>query len=71
VIENNHYFPAEILHTKFFRASDTHTSCAWKGIASYYSIEVGGEINSDAAWMPVKRLRLSQGGLPFGRVLKL
>jgi uncharacterized protein (DUF427 family) len=43
VIENNHYFPAESLHKKFFRASDTHTTCPWKGIASYYSIVVDGD----------------------------
>jgi uncharacterized protein (DUF427 family) len=24
--------------------------CPWKGTASYHSIEVNGETNSDAAW---------------------
>lgn len=50
VIENNHYFPPESLKTEYFKSSETHTTCPWKGVASYYSIEVGDEINTDAAW---------------------
>ncbi len=30
--------------------SDTHTTCPWKGVASYYNVVVGGEVNPDAAW---------------------
>ncbi|PIB37041.1 hypothetical protein BFP72_17335 [Reichenbachiella sp. 5M10] len=50
VVENNHYFPIESIHSEFFTKSDTHTTCPWKGQASYYTIEVKGEINVDAAW---------------------
>lgn len=50
IVEGNHYFPAEALHKEFFRSSETHSVCPWKGIASYYSIEVDGKENSDAAW---------------------
>lgn len=50
VIENNHYFPPSSIKKEYFKESDTHTVCAWKGTASYYSIEVDGEINKDAAW---------------------
>ena len=50
VVEGNHYFPAESVKMTFMKPSDTHTTCPWKGEASYYSIEVGGETNSDAAW---------------------
>jgi uncharacterized protein (DUF427 family) len=50
VVEGNHYFPVEAVNMKYMRPSDTHTSCPWKGEASYYSIEVGGERNTDAAW---------------------
>jgi len=49
-IEGNHYFPAETINKKFFNPSDTHTTCPWKGVASYYHIEVDGKINRDAAW---------------------
>jgi len=50
VIENNHYFPASSINKEFFKESDTHTVCGWKGTASYYTIEVNGEQNKDAAW---------------------
>ena len=50
VIENNHYFPADSIKKEYFKSSDTHTTCPWKGVASYYNIEVDGEINKDAAW---------------------
>ncbi len=50
VIENNHYFPLSSINQEFFRPSDKHTSCPWKGEASYYSIEVGSKQNIDAAW---------------------
>ncbi len=50
VIENNHYFPAESIHREYFKQSDTHSTCPWKGEASYYNLEVGGKINKDAAW---------------------
>lgn len=50
LIENNHYFPPEAINEKYFKKSATHTSCSWKGVASYYKIEVDGKINEDAAW---------------------
>ncbi|MEM9000291.1 MAG: DUF427 domain-containing protein [Bacteroidota bacterium] len=50
VIENNHYFPAESIKEEYFKPSDTHTTCPWKGVASYYSLEVDGKENTDAAW---------------------
>ncbi len=50
VIEGNHYFPHDSIKQDFFKSSDTHTVCPWKGTASYYTIEVDGETNQDAAW---------------------
>jgi uncharacterized protein (DUF427 family) len=50
VVEGNHYFPAESVVAEYFKDSDTHTTCAWKGEASYKTIEVGGQSNPDAAW---------------------
>ena len=50
VVENNHYFPSSSLNMQFFKSSETHTHCPWKGDASYYSIVVGGSVNKDAAW---------------------
>jgi uncharacterized protein (DUF427 family) len=50
LVESNHYFPPASLRMEFFRPSGTHTTCGWKGIASYYNVEVNGKVNSDAAW---------------------
>lgn len=50
VIENNHYFPSESINKDFFKESELHTNCPWKGVASYYSLEVDGSENMDAAW---------------------
>ncbi|MFC7356521.1 DUF427 domain-containing protein [Jejudonia soesokkakensis] len=50
VIENNHYFPPSSIKKEFFSKSATQTHCPWKGNASYYSINVNGELNKDAAW---------------------
>ena len=50
VVEGNHYFPAESLNREFFMPSEHTTHCPWKGNASYYHVEVNGEINSNAAW---------------------
>lgn len=50
VVEGNHYFPVESLNEELFKPSDSHTRCYWKGVASYYDVEVGGKVNTDAAW---------------------
>ncbi len=50
VVENNHYFPADSIKKEFFKPSNSHTTCPWKGVASYYTISVNGEENPDAAW---------------------
>jgi uncharacterized protein (DUF427 family) len=50
VVEGNHYFPKEAVKAEFLQDSPTHTTCPWKGVASYYSLQVDGETNRDAAW---------------------
>ena len=50
VVENNHYFPADSVHKDLLINSNTHTTCPWKGEASYYSIQADGKQNTDAAW---------------------
>lgn len=50
VIENNHYFPKDSIKEAYFKPSETHTTCPWKGVASYYTLEVDGAQNPDAAW---------------------
>jgi uncharacterized protein (DUF427 family) len=50
IVGGNIYFPHDALKAEYFRKSDTHSTCAWKGLASYYHIEVDGQTNKDAAW---------------------
>lgn len=50
VVEGNHYFPPNMLKAEYFKPSETHTVCPWKGTASYYDIVVNGQVNKDAAW---------------------
>ncbi len=50
VVEGNHYFPADAIKREYFEESTTHSVCPWKGTASYYSLDVNGKQNADAAW---------------------
>lgn len=49
-IENNEYFPPDSINKEFLRPSLTHSTCPWKGVASYYSLAADGKENIDAAW---------------------
>ena len=49
-VEGNVYFPPDTIRREFFKPSDTHTICPWKGTASYYTVAVDGKENKDAAW---------------------
>lgn len=50
MVEGNHYFPPDSVNWEYFRESQDHTVCPWKGIASYYDIVVDGQINKGGAW---------------------
>lgn len=50
IVEGNHYFPPGSIKMEYFRQSDSHTSCPWKGTASYYDLVVDGRVNPGAAW---------------------
>jgi uncharacterized protein (DUF427 family) len=50
IVEGNHYFPIESVRADVLAPSATTSICPWKGTASYYSLEVDGQQNRDAAW---------------------
>lgn len=50
VVEGNHYFPADSVKKEFLVDSGTTSTCYWKGKASYYSVVVDSQENTDAAW---------------------
>ena len=70
IVESNHYFPHESLNKEYFLESDKITSCFWKGKASYYSLVVNGETNTDAAWYypdAKKKAKKIEGMVAFWR----
>ncbi len=74
VVEGNHYFPPDALKKEFFEESATHTTCGWKGVASYFSIVVGEEKNKDAAWYypePKDAAKNIKGYVAFWRGVKV
>ncbi|MBA3836281.1 MAG: DUF427 domain-containing protein [Sphingomonas sp.] len=50
VVEGNHYFPPDAVRMDLLEDSGTHSTCPWKGVASYKTIVVAGERNADAVW---------------------
>jgi uncharacterized protein (DUF427 family) len=50
IVEGNHYFPISDVRLELLRPSSTHTTCHWKGVASYYDVVIGDQVNTDAAW---------------------
>lgn len=73
-VEGNHYFPPESINKAFLKDTSTHTICPWKGQASYYSIEVNGEVNKDAAWYypdPKHAAKQISGYVAFWRGVKV
>jgi uncharacterized protein (DUF427 family) len=74
VVDGNQYFPADSLNMEYFKPSNTNTTCGWKGVASYYSVEVSGETNKDAAWYypePKDAAKQIKGHIAFWRGVKV
>jgi len=73
-VESNHYFPPDSLNKEYFQSSGTHTTCPWKGEASYYSLIVSGEENRDAAWYypePKEAAKKIKNYVAFGKDVKV
>lgn len=50
IVDGNHYFPPDSVNRDFLQESSAHTTCPWKGQASYYNVKVNGDVNRSAAW---------------------
>ncbi len=73
-IEGNHYFPADAIRKEYFKPSTTHTTCSWKGTASYYTLEVDGKKNADAAWFypsPKDKAKNIEGYIAFWKGVQI
>lgn len=74
VVEGNQYFPPNSVKPEYLQDSDTHTTCGWKGVASYYNIVVDGQVNKDAAWYypePKSAAKNIEGYLAFWKGVKV
>lgn len=70
VVEGNHYFPPDAVKIEYLVQSETKTSCPWKGLANYYTINIGGDLNNDAAWYypePKEKAKNIKGYVAFWR----
>jgi len=74
VVEGNQYFPPDSVKQQYLQPSDYHTTCPWKGIASYYNIAVDGQVNQNAAWYyptAKERAKNIEGYLAFWKGVKI
>ena len=73
-VEGNQYFPPDAVRREHLRESATHTTCPWKGVASYYDVVVDGQVNRDAAWyypQPKEAARQIAGHVAFWRGVRV
>lgn len=74
VVEGNYYFPRGAVKQECLKDSATHTTCPWKGEASYYDIVVDSRVARDGAWYypsPKEAARHIQGHIAFWKDVKV
>jgi uncharacterized protein (DUF427 family) len=74
LIENNHYFPPAAVKKEYLKLSFKHSTCPWKGEASYFDLEVNGKVHKDAAWFypePKNAASEIKNYVAFSRVVKV
>lgn len=50
VVEGNHYFPQADVQMELLHPTARHSLCFWKGVASYFDVEVNRVSAKGAAW---------------------
>lgn len=73
-IEGNQYFPPSSIKKEYFTETRTESACPWKGVASYYTIEINGEKNENAAWFykqPKEAASQIKGYVAFWKGVKI
>lgn len=71
IVDRKHYFLEKDVNLEYFEKSDKHTTCEWKGEASYYTLSVGDKKNPDAAWYyptPSEKAGSIKGRIAFSYV---
>ena len=70
IVENNVYFPPSSVKQEYLQPSSHTSRCPWKGLASYYTLNVNGKINENAAWYypePYEKARQIKDHVAFWR----
>ncbi len=49
-LEGNVYFPPEDVRHEHLARTRAWSLCPWKGLARYYTVHAGGQVNQNAAW---------------------
>jgi uncharacterized protein (DUF427 family) len=74
IVEGNHYFPIDSVRADVLQPSTKTSVCPWKGTASYYTLDVNGQQNPDAAWYyptPKDAAKEITGRVAFWRGVKV
>ena len=74
VVEGNHYFPLDSVDKSYLKPSNKTSVCPWKGTANYYTLNVDGTENNDAAWYyenPKGAAKQIAGRVAFWRGVKV
>jgi uncharacterized protein (DUF427 family) len=54
VLETSHppvyYIPLEDIQSQYLQLTNHHSYCEWKGLASYYTLQVGEQVAENVAW---------------------
>ena len=50
LLEGNVYFPPEDVRREYLTRTRAWSVCPWKGLARYYTVRAGGQVNKNAAW---------------------
>lgn len=67
-LRSRYYLPAQDVRTDLLRPSERTTTCPFKGEASYWSVEAGGELHENVVWSyqePIKNAEAITGLLCF------
>jgi uncharacterized protein (DUF427 family) len=49
-LEGNNYFPPGSINWDHLHENKHRTTCPWKGMATYYDVEVDGKVIKNAGW---------------------
>jgi uncharacterized protein (DUF427 family) len=49
-LPTRYYLPREDVRMELLRPTELQTTCPFKGQASYWSVQVGGEVHDDLVW---------------------